>query len=275
MSTEAFFRQVLFLQKHYRIVSLSEAIELLRSGEVRVPTIALTFDDGYADNFLNLRAVANEAGISATLFITTQPVETHCEFAHDVSNSMVGFLPLTWDQIQYWSTRGVEFGSHTRTHMDCGTRDSDKLQWEIIGSKNDLEAQLGWPVGLFAFPYGQRRNMSSEAMRLAASTYSHFVSSFGGEAPSSGGNLQCHLFRKNFYASQWELELELQSVFDFTSAVRALFSHRKKEVADKNAAIPMSHKLDPSMTAVANQSFIDRRTFRRDTGKAGYRSSLP
>lgn len=275
MSTEVFFRQVLFLQKHYRIVSLSEAIELLRSGEVRVPTVALTFDDGYADNFLNLRAVANEAGISATLFITTQPVEAHCEFGHDLTNGMTGFLPLTWGQIQYWSTRGVEFGSHTRTHMDCGTRDSDKLQWEIIGSKNDLEAQLGRPVGLFAFPYGKRNNMSPEAMHLAASAYSHFVSCFGGEAPSSGGNPQCHLFRKTFYPNQWELELELHSVFDLTGAIRTLLSRSKKKVADKKAAVPISPKLNPSVTATANQSFIDRRALRQDTQKAGYRSLLP
>ncbi len=229
MPTEVFLQQILFLQKHYRIVSLSEAIELLRSGEVRVPTVALTFDDGYADNFLNLRAVANEAGISATLFITTHPVETHREFGHDVTNGMTGFLPLTWDQIQYWSTRGVEFGSHTRTHMDCGTPDSAKLQSEIVGSKTDLEAQLGKSVGLFAFPYGQRENMSSEAMRLAASAYSHFVSSFGGEAPSGTKSLQCHLFRKNFYASQWELELELQSVFDFAGTIRRFFPAVKKK----------------------------------------------
>lgn len=230
MPTEVFLRQILFLQKHYRIVSLSEAVELIRSGEVRVPTVALTFDDGYADNFLNLRAVANEVGISTTLFITTHPVETHEEFGHDLTNGMTGFLPLTWDQIQYWSTRGVEFGSHTRTHMDCGTPDSEKLHSEIIGSKEDLEAQLGKSVELFAFPYGQRENMSLEAMRLAASAYSHFVSSFGGEAPPSRKNLNCHLFRKNFYPNQWELELELQSVFDFAGAIRGLFSRRKRKL---------------------------------------------
>jgi peptidoglycan/xylan/chitin deacetylase (PgdA/CDA1 family) len=233
MSTELFLELVLYLQEHYRIVSLSQAVELLRSGEVRVPTVALTFDDGYADNFLNLRAVANETGIPATLFITTHPVETHKEFGHDLINGMTGFLPLTWDQVQYWSTRGVEFGSHTRTHMDCGTPDPAKLQSEIIGSKDDLEAQLGKSVGLFAFPYGQPENMCSEAMKLAASTYSYFVSSFGGEAPAQVKNLRSHLFRKNFYPSQWELELELQSVFDVSAAIRRLLSFREGKGAAK------------------------------------------
>ncbi len=221
--TEAFWRQVLFLQKHYRIVNLSQAIELLRSGEVRVPTVVLTFDDGYADNFLNLRAVATEMGISATLFVTTGPVETRQEFDHDLVKGTKGFLPLTWDQIRYWSTLGIEFGSHTRTHLDCGTVDRTNLQSEIVGSKNDLEAQLGKPVRLFAFPYGKRENMSLEAMHLAASAYSHYVSSFGGEDFSWSKKPQCHLFRKNFYASLWELELELQSVFDFVDAMKLQF----------------------------------------------------
>ncbi len=218
--TEIFWRQVLFLRKHYRIASLSEAVELLRSGQVRVPTVVLTFDDGYGDNFLNLRAVAHEAGISPTLFITTAPVETHREFDHDLVTGTTGFLPLTWDQIQYWNARGAEFGSHTRTHFDCGFVDPEKLRPEIVGSRDDLEAQLKKPVEFFAFPFGKPKNMSSEAMDMAASTYRHFVSSFGGESFPKAGELQSHLHRKKFYSSQWELELELQSVFDFVDAAK-------------------------------------------------------
>ena len=244
MPTEIFWRQVLFLQRHYHIVSLSEAAELLRSGQIRIPTVTLTFDDGYADNFLNLRAVANEVGIPSTLFITIDPVETHREFDHDLATGTTGFFPLTWDQIQYWNTRGVEFGSHTRTHFDCGSTDLEILQAEIIGSRNDLEAHLKKPVGFFAFPYGQRDNMSSEAMDLAASTYRHFVSSFGGEALAKVKGPQSHLFRKKFYGSQWELGLELQSVFDFVDATRRWFlpqstnSSRAPETAAAVSARP-------------------------------------
>lgn len=238
MSTEVFLQQILFLQKHYRIASLSEAVGLLRSGQIRIPTVVLTFDDGYGDNFLNLRAVANEMGIPSTLFITTDPVETHREFNHDLDTGITGFFPLTWDQIRYWSPRGAEFGSHTRTHMDCGCVDSENLQSEIIGSRNDLEAHLKKPVGFFAFPYGQHDNMSSEAMHLAASTYKHFVSSFGGESLSKVKGPQSHLFRKKFYASQWELELELQSVFDFVDGVRRSILHRATNSPNSLEAAP-------------------------------------
>lgn len=273
MSTEDFLQLILYLQVHYRIVSLSQAVELLRSGEIHVPTVALTFDDGYADNFLCLRAVANETGIPATLFITTHQVETQKEFRHDLIKGMTGFLPLTWDQIQYWSTRGIEFGSHTRTHMDCGTPDSEKLRDEIIGSRDDLESHLGTPVSLFAFPYGQRKNMSSEAMQLAASTYSHFASSFGGEAPLQSQNPQIHLFRKNLYQSQWELELELQSVFDASAVIRRLFSFRKEKGPGKEDRTPLSSQLSAAVNVAVNQSTVDRQSFSHGHEKAGYQSS--
>ncbi|HYY72463.1 MAG TPA: polysaccharide deacetylase family protein [Candidatus Bathyarchaeia archaeon] len=222
--TETFWRQVLFLKKHYRIVSLFEGSELLRSGRIRVPTVVLTFDDGYSDNFLGLRAVTNETQTPSTLFITTGPVEAHREFDHDLATGTTGFLPLTWDQITHWSACGAEFGSHTRTHFDCGSSsDLENLHFEIIGSRQDLEAHLKKPVTFFAFPYGKQKNMSPVAMHLAATTYCHYLSSFGGETLADDEKPQSHLFRKKFYGSPWELELELQSVFDLVDALKQRF----------------------------------------------------
>ncbi len=212
--TEDFLRQVRFLQRHYRIVSLSEADRLLRSGRVSAPTVVLTFDDGYADNFITLRAVAEETGITVAMFVATQPIEAHQEFAHDLAAATRGFFPLTWDQIQNWRGRGVEFGSHTRTHADCGTGDRTLLEPEIIGSRKDFEGRCGCSASFFAFPFGKPENISAQAMHMAAATYSIFLSAFGGEnLPCKDDRLQ-HLFRKSFYSHPWELELDMQSVFD-------------------------------------------------------------
>jgi peptidoglycan/xylan/chitin deacetylase (PgdA/CDA1 family) len=220
LPTEQFWRQVRFLQRHYRVASLADAVELLRSGKIAVPTVALTFDDGYADNFISLRAVAEETGIPVTLFIVAQPIELHREFQHDLDRGIKGFLPLTWDQVRFWQTSGAEFGSHTRTHSDCGTVDSTVLKAEIVGSKNDLEERLSSPIKFFAFPFGGPQNMSPQAVQMAASAYPYFVSGFGGEnRPPMAGNTS-HLYRKNLYASLWELELELQSVFDLVDRWR-------------------------------------------------------
>lgn len=249
--TETFWRQVLFLKKHYRIVSLSEGSELLRSGRILVPTVVLTFDDGYSDNFLGLRAVASETETPSTLFITTGPVEAHREFDHDLSTGTTGFLPLTWDQIEYWSARGAEFGSHTRTHFNCGSSsDLENLQWEIIGSRQDLEAHLRKPVTFFAFPYGKQNNMSPVAMHLAASTYCHYLSSFGGETLANKEKPQSHLFRKKFYGSPWELELELQSVFDLVDALKERFCSQAA-LPRETDLVPVVSTMSPSIQTIS------------------------
>jgi peptidoglycan/xylan/chitin deacetylase (PgdA/CDA1 family) len=233
ISTYDFWRTVRFLKRHYRVVSLSEGVTLLRAGRVTTPTVVLTFDDGYVDNFINLRAVAEEAGIPVTLFIATQPVELQREFQHDLANGNTGVLPLNWEQICYWSVRGAEFGSHTRTHCDCGSTDPERLEWELMGSKSDLESHLGIAVCSFAFPFGKEKNIPSLAARMAASVYSYFVSCFGGEnlVPNSS-NDYAHLLRKNLYPDLWELELELQSVFDWVETMKTSFRRKSAEPAD-------------------------------------------
>jgi peptidoglycan/xylan/chitin deacetylase (PgdA/CDA1 family) len=233
-STTTFWHSICFLKKHYHIVSLSEASQLLRSGNVTRPTVVITFDDGYGENFINMRAVAEEAGIPVVLFVSTEPVDDHREFHHDVVQGAVGALPLTWDQIRYWSMRGAEFGSHTRTHFDCGSNDRARLKSEIMGSKSDLEAQLGKPVRFFAFPFGKQDNMSCEAMELATTTYSYFASCFGGNNMPDEASNQQHLLRKNFYSDLWELELELQSVFDLTDRIRRQFIRKPAKESDSS-----------------------------------------
>jgi len=223
MSTAVFWRQVRFLLRHYHVVSLSDAVNILKSGKAASPTVSLTFDDGYADNFISLRAVAEEAGISVALFIATEPVRAHSEFQHDVVKGNRGAFPMTWNQIRYWRSRGAEFGSHTRTHVKCGLVDQASLHDEIVGSKGDLERELGTASRFFAFPYGDPGNMPPRAVKVASAAYDYFLSSYGGENRVGGNPNRTHLFRKNAFAEPWELELELQSIFDFVETIKRFF----------------------------------------------------
>ena len=223
ISTAHLWQQIRFLQRHYRFVSLSKAADLLRLGKVTVPTLVLTFDDGYMDNLLSLRAVAEEADVPVAVFVVVDPVTNHREFQHDLDAGIKGMLPLTWEQIRYWADSGAEFGSHTRTHFDCRSTDQTRLQQEIVESKTDLEAQLERPVNFFAFPFGKQNNISLPALEIAKSAYPHFLSSHGGEnSPNDGSNHQ-HLLRKEHFPHPWELELELQSVFDLVKVIKQAF----------------------------------------------------
>ena len=217
ISTEKFLRQVEFLQRHYRIVSLSEAMEIVRSGTCKVPTVCLTFDDGYEDNFLYLRAVAEALGVPVALFLCTKPIESRKEFTHDLKKGITGFHALGWSQIRYWRGDRVEFGSHTRSHLDCGISDVRVLQDELAGARDDLAAQLAAPPRFFAFPWGKETNMSREALRIATSLYDCSFSTIScAHFPKKGSALR-FAGRKPLPSRVWELELTVQSIFDFSS----------------------------------------------------------
>jgi peptidoglycan/xylan/chitin deacetylase (PgdA/CDA1 family) len=209
VGTSYFLRQVNYLLRHYRVVSLSEAVRLIREGPVTVPTVAITFDDGYADNFINLRAVTEQTGVPIGYFIATEHISTGKEFAHDGLFSETGFAPNTWEQIQFLKHSGFEIGSHTRSHADCGSKDEEFLRSEIVGSLEDFKQKLG-PTVHFSFPFGKAQNISPEAVEIACSHYENVFAAYG------GGNFrslqQRILKRGNFPFTVWELELQLQSV---------------------------------------------------------------
>jgi peptidoglycan/xylan/chitin deacetylase (PgdA/CDA1 family) len=214
ISTDYFFKHIQFLRKHYQIVSLGQAIEMLRSNSVKRPTLVLTFDDGYRDNFLTLRAIVEQTGVPITLFISSGHVTHEAEFAHDIADGCRGFLPLTWPQVRQMHASGFEIGSHTRMHFDCGSRDLVQLEDEIAGSKADLENQLGGKIEFFSFPFGLPQNISPEAAAIATRTYSFILSASGGENLAAVDGKICHL-KRWFHANHlWDLELQIQGVLE-------------------------------------------------------------
>jgi peptidoglycan/xylan/chitin deacetylase (PgdA/CDA1 family) len=209
VSTAYFLRQVNYLLRHYRVVSLSEAVDLVRKGGVKVPTVAVTFDDGYADNFVNLRAVTEETNLPIGYFISTEHITSGREFAHDQSFDDHGFPPNTWEQVEFLQRCGYEIGSHTRNHADCGSTDEEFLRHEIVGSGEDIRRKLG-PTAHFSFPFGLPENISAPAAQIACASYKNVFSAY------RGGNFHAEarriLKRGNFPHTVWELELQLQSV---------------------------------------------------------------
>jgi peptidoglycan/xylan/chitin deacetylase (PgdA/CDA1 family)/folate-dependent phosphoribosylglycinamide formyltransferase PurN len=214
LPTDQFLRHVRYLKRHYHIASLPEALEMLSKGRVPHPTVVLTFDDGYADNFHCMRAVTEVENVPVTLFISTEHISTGDSFEHDVARGEMDFPPLTWDQVRYLDTHGVTIASHTRRHFDCGTTDSPEVWHEqIVGSKEDLQRELGHDVPWFSFPKGFPQNMPEPAVRLALDTYPYVFSACGGvnTAPLKPGEL---IRRCSHPESLLELELMLQAVLE-------------------------------------------------------------
>jgi folate-dependent phosphoribosylglycinamide formyltransferase PurN/peptidoglycan/xylan/chitin deacetylase (PgdA/CDA1 family) len=207
VSTAYFVRQVNYLLRHYRVVSLSAAVELVRKGGVKMPTVAITFDDGYADNFVNLRAITEETGLPIGYFISTEHISSGREFAHDQLFNEYGFPPNTWEQIEFLKRCGYEIGSHTCRHADCGSTDEEFLRHEIVDSGMDIQQKLG-PTAHFSFPFGLPQNISASAAAIACASYRNVFSAYRGA--NFHADARRILKRANFPQTVWELELQLQ-----------------------------------------------------------------
>jgi peptidoglycan/xylan/chitin deacetylase (PgdA/CDA1 family) len=211
--TAEFARHVRYLKRHYRVVSMSEAVGLLQKGEVDAPTVVLTLDDGYAENLLGLRAIAECEGVPVTICVCTQHVTEQSELAHDVARGERGFASMGWNDVRFLERHGVTIASHTRTHFNCGSDDYTTLVSEIAGSKHDLESELGHTVDLFAFPKGKPQNISSVAHEIAMKNYRVVMSAAGG-SNSGPMKLPLHLRRYSHPDSLLELELQLQEILE-------------------------------------------------------------
>lgn len=71
-----FERQIAYLSRHYRIVSVDQAIEELRAGRLRTPTACITFDDGYLNNRTVALPILEKLRVPATVFLATGLIGT-------------------------------------------------------------------------------------------------------------------------------------------------------------------------------------------------------
>jgi hypothetical protein len=72
---ELFEQQVQYLSRHYRCLSLPQALDGLRAGTLRQPSVVLTIDDGYRDSLLLALPVLERYRVPATIYVTTGYVQ--------------------------------------------------------------------------------------------------------------------------------------------------------------------------------------------------------
>src|SRR5262245_16402465 len=76
VSPEVFDRQIAFLARRYRVISMDDLLEALLSGQP-LPTNAaiVTFDDGYRDNYDVAFPILRRHGVPAIFYVTTGALE--------------------------------------------------------------------------------------------------------------------------------------------------------------------------------------------------------
>ena len=83
ISPEHFAKHLKYLKEHYKIFSLEEMIAKAKDRELPERSLALTFDDGYADNLIQAKPLLEKFGVPATMFITSGKIDSDTEFWWD------------------------------------------------------------------------------------------------------------------------------------------------------------------------------------------------
>lgn len=76
VSTRNFERQINHLKRNYHIISLEEIAERIRTGRTVRRCAAITFDDGFRDNYEKAYPILRRHQIPATIFLTTGCIDT-------------------------------------------------------------------------------------------------------------------------------------------------------------------------------------------------------
>jgi len=123
--------------------------------------IGLTFDDGWLGFYDNAWPILKDHNFTATVFLITDYVGKISDWDYKKARH------LSWEQIRELAEHGIEFGSHSATHVDLRRLDDHDLQYELSGSKQTIENQIGKPVRYFSYPFGRYNQRVIEAVKQA------------------------------------------------------------------------------------------------------------
>lgn len=187
-SVRRFAEHMVTLQEHYTVMSTSDLVGALQSGERLPPgAVVIHFDDCYRDVYAQAAPVLATLNSPACCFVSTGFIGTDRVFPHD-RTCPFRLENLRRDDIHGLVRLGFEVGSHTVNHVDLGASPDEVAARELSQSKRDLEGIVGRPVTLFSYPFGQVsnvRNGTSELVRRSG--YKAMFSAYGGHV-RSGSN---------------------------------------------------------------------------------------
>jgi len=179
---KAFEMQMEYIAKHFPVISLDKLAngEWAKGGEKFC--LAVTFDDGYRDNYLNAFPILKRLGVPATIFLTTGCIEKSTLPWYDQVS--LGFKLTTRPSL---NLRGL--GGPEATMDSTGTRllaMRETLEWlwglptsERLRSLPELFHALRVPTSLnlpnFMLNWDEVREMGKQGIGFGAHTVRHPV----------------------------------------------------------------------------------------------------
>ena len=157
VTPQAFEKQLSWLKENnWQFFTMNELLTL--GDKLPRKSVALTFDDGFEDNYHHALPLMKKYGAKGTLYLVVDRHQrdwSSKKKAHHNSGELMREPKLSDAQVAEMLASGLfELGAHTMTHANLGQLSSDEKKLEIETSKNALEQQFSTEVSSFAYPFG-------------------------------------------------------------------------------------------------------------------------
>ena len=132
VSPEHFYEHMIYLKKNCNIIGLNELKRAMDSGKLPKKSIAITFDDGYEDNYLNARPVLEKLQIPATIFVATSHIGSVREFYWDALERLL-LLPEKLPDSLELTIKGKAYHWQIGCSGECLESDGELLRkrWDV------------------------------------------------------------------------------------------------------------------------------------------------
>lgn len=164
-----FERHLEWLSAACDVVPFRALPETARQAGHQRPKVAITFDDGYADNFEYAFPLLQKYSMPATVFITAGFIARDpgvlARFTTLRGTSVAETRPLQWSQVREMLTQNIEVGAHTYSHPNLAFLDRAQTRRELGVSREILEDGLQIPIAMMAYPFGKpKRHFSRQTV---------------------------------------------------------------------------------------------------------------
>jgi peptidoglycan/xylan/chitin deacetylase (PgdA/CDA1 family) len=152
-----FEKQIKYLvDNNWTFLTMSELIE--KKDNLPYKSVAITFDDGYEDNFTNAFPILKKYSLKATIYIVVDRHDREWSSKRKEKNSsgeLKNEPKLSDEQITKLINSGlIEIGSHTITHDNLPTLNKQQKIDEIQNSKIEIEKRFNIKCNSFCYPFG-------------------------------------------------------------------------------------------------------------------------
>lgn len=144
-----FEEQMAWLEENnFTAMSMDEVLEAMETGKVPKRPIAITFDDGYSDNYISAFPSLKNHGLKATFFVITDGVDD-------------GYY-MSSDMLKEMQEAGMSIENHTANHLELDKLSREDAYDSIKRGQDFLRNVIGSDGNYLCYPVGKYSNETIE-----------------------------------------------------------------------------------------------------------------